>query len=83
MTGAGPVDVAIGTSTEEAQTLGGDPQDASGSRSLPRHGLNNVLARIIALAEDLTDHGDQAVARTGEALIEQAELAARLLREAG
>lgn len=61
-----------------------DPVDAvtplRSSGELPRHALNNILARIIALAEDLADHSEQEVARRGEAVIEQAELAARLLR---
>lgn len=48
--------------------------------ALPRHALNNILARIIALAEDLADHDDEGVSGRGEAVIEQAELAARLLR---
>ncbi len=57
-----------------------DPVDAvtplRSTGELPRHALNNILARIIALA----DHSEQEVARRGEAVIEQAELAARLLR---
>lgn len=53
---------------------------ARSAGTIPRHALNNILARIIALAEDLADHSEDEVARRGEAVIEQAELAAQLLR---
>lgn len=77
------IESADGARLSEAQDE--PPSGAHGQhrapQPLPTHTLNNVLARIIAMAEDLTDHPDVQVARIGEALIAEAERAARLTRE--
>lgn len=48
-----------------------------------RHAINNALARVIALAEDLSDHADKIVSDQGEAIIAEALSAADILRESG
>lgn len=80
MTAIGSADGA-GRSEAEAEPRGGGHEHKCAPHPLPTHALNNVLARIIAMAEDLTDHPDLQVARIGEALIGEAERAARLMRE--